>query len=72
MKIVLEIPKEFQEEYLANRFVETFQRVRADLNYYLETTKHYMLAGNYEFETLEMLQEAFLLRSEVVHETDRR
>ena len=32
MKIILEIPKEFQEEYLANRFVETFQRVRADLN----------------------------------------
>lgn len=70
MKIVLEIPKEFQEEYLANRFVETFQRVRADLNYYFEATKHYTLAGNYEFETLEMLQEAFLLRSEVVHETD--
>lgn len=68
MKIILEIPKEFQEEYLANRFVETFQRVRADLNNNLIDTGGYGLAGNYEFETLEMLQEAFLLKSEVVHE----
>ncbi len=50
MKIVIEIPKEFESEFSLDRFKDTFKRAIAD--------EHY-LVGNYETETMEMLIVAF-------------
>lgn len=58
MKLVIEIPKEFERDWNGNqfqggRFQDCFERVLADLR---DTS---FLSGNYEKETLEMLQSAF-------------
>ena len=49
MRIELEIPKEFEENFLADRFEEGLFRLSADAN---------LLAGNYERETATMLIKA--------------
>lgn len=58
MKLVIEIPKEFERDWNGNqfqsgRFQDCFERVLADLR---DTS---CLSGNYEKEILEMLQSAF-------------
>ena len=58
MKIEINIPKEFEKEYLADKFKDTFDRVMADVHWNM-TTHEPAVAGNYEYETLKMLSEAF-------------
>lgn len=53
MDIVIEIPKEFEDEYHRDKFEEYFGRMKADYN------NIRCLAGNYEYETLEMMEKAF-------------
>lgn len=48
--VTIKIPKEFVGELEKDRFLETFQRVKADFH---------CMAGNYEEETINMLIEAF-------------
>ena len=55
MKITIEIPKEYEDEFLNNRFKESLNRAYVDLDYYKENT----LCGVYERETLDMLRKAF-------------
>ena len=50
MKITIEIPSEFEDEFEKDKFEETLQRVLTDVH---------CLAGNYEKETIYMLIEAF-------------
>jgi hypothetical protein len=52
MEIVvsIKIPKNFIGEWKKDRFKETFERVKADFDFW---------AGNYERETIDMLIEAF-------------
>ena len=50
MKIVLEIPKEYEIDFKADKFKDFFSRVIADMN---------CLCGNYEKEIAEMLSKAF-------------
>ena len=50
MKILIDIPKEFEVDYNANRFADFFQRCRADMG---------TCCGNYEQETAEMMEKAF-------------
>lgn len=50
MKILIDIPKEFEVDYNTDRFAEFFQRCRADMG---------TCCGNYEQETAEMMEKAF-------------
>lgn len=50
MKIVIDIPKEFEKDYKRGAFKEFFGRVMADMN---------CMCGNYEKETAEMFIKAF-------------
>ncbi len=53
MKIILEIPDQFKGHYRRDRFKDSLERVLFDVR------GHRILAGNYEWETMEMLIEAF-------------
>lgn len=50
MKILIDIPKEFEVDYNTDRFAEFFQRCLADMG---------RCCGNYEHETAEMMEKAF-------------
>ena len=50
MKIMIEIPKEFEEHFQQDRFEDTLHRLNADAH---------LIAGNYEQETAIMLIKAF-------------
>lgn len=50
MKIVMEIPQKFEQDFISNQFEDAFRRFIADAN---------LCAGNYEKETAEMLINAF-------------
>ena len=50
MKVVIEIPKEYEIDFKADKFKDFFSRVIADMN---------CLCGNYEKEIAEMLIETF-------------
>lgn len=49
MKLLIEIPKEFERHFETDRFADSLQRLRADAH---------MLAGRYERETATMLIQA--------------
>lgn len=55
MNIMVKLPQEWEKEFKIDRFADFFGRVIADLNCDEART----LVGNYEFETLSMLREAF-------------
>ena len=50
MKILIDIPKEFEADYNTDRFAEFFHRCLADMD---------TCCGNYEQETAEMMEKAF-------------
>lgn len=50
MKILIEIPKEFEDHFKEDAFEDSLHRLNADAH---------LLAGNYEQETLTMLIKAF-------------
>lgn len=50
MKILIDIPKEFEVDYNTDRFAEFFHRCLADMD---------TCCGNYEYETAEMMEKAF-------------
>ena len=53
MKVLIEIPKEFEEHFNNDRFKDSLERVRADIQYH-----GYPLSGLYELELIQMLQNA--------------
>lgn len=50
MKIIVDIPQEFEQDFINNRFEDAFQRFMTDAH---------CIAGNYEKETALMLINAF-------------
>lgn len=50
MKVLINIPKEFEEHFNTDRFEDSLHRLSADAH---------LLAGNYEQETARMLRQAF-------------
>ena len=70
MNIILHIPKEFEEHYNKDHFKDSLSRLIFDIRTFEEEGLYEGLAGNYEFETLEMLAKAlagsFPLSSRVV------
>lgn len=55
MKITIEIPKEYEDEFINNKFKESLNRVYVDLDFYKDDS----LCGLYERETIDMLMNAF-------------
>ena len=53
MKLIIDIPKEFETDYQVNKFKDFFSRVLCDIE------KGKCLCGNYEKETAEMFLKAF-------------
>lgn len=53
MKIVIEIPKEFEEHFNSDRFEDSLARVASDIESF-----GFQLAGRYEQETITMLRNA--------------
>ena len=56
MKLVIDIPKEFEEEWYADKFTESLKRIECDLKGFSSKGR---VSGRYEEETIEMMQEAF-------------
>lgn len=55
MKIIIEIPKEFEEHYNRDNFEDSLKRIETDIDY----QENYGLSGLYELELIEMLRKAF-------------
>lgn len=53
-KITLTIPDEFEGDFDENRFHEFFERTKGELGYGIG-----IIFGNYEAETMRMLEQAF-------------
>lgn len=58
MKVMINIPKEFENDFNANRFFDCFHRLICDVKTDI-AQNNTGLAGNYEIETLRMLETAF-------------
>ena len=57
MRIEIEIPKEFEEHFKQDKFKDSIERIMADIWHSLEIG-NCLCAGNYEYETIKMLEEA--------------
>jgi len=55
MKVVLDIPKEFEDHYNKERFQDSLKRI----NYDIRSIRYEGLSGTYEYEVIEMLIKAF-------------
>lgn len=51
MKLLIEIPKEFEEHFNMDRFKDSLERIRTDIQYHGNP-----LSGLYERELIEMLR----------------
>lgn len=59
MTIVMDIPQEFEEHYMRDRFADSLERVRVDIESALKTSQIGLVSGNYELELIKMLRNAF-------------
>lgn len=69
MRIEIEIPKEFEEHFNQDKFKDSFERIMADIKHSLEN-RDCLCAGRYEYETIEMLEEA-LENSKPAYDIDK-
>ena len=54
MKILIDIPKEFEQHFKFDRFYDSLERIESDIK-----SSGVKLSGLYERETIIMLREAF-------------
>lgn len=64
MTISIKIPKEFEEHFNIDKFKDSLERVRVDIQCNIENDK-IIMAGIYELEVIKMLKNA-LIKSEVI------
>ena len=69
MRIEIEIPKEFENHFNQDKFKDSFERIMADIKHSLENGDC-LCAGRYEYETIEMLEEA-LENSKTAYDVDK-
>ena len=69
MRIEIDIPKEFEEHFKQDKFKDSFERIMADIKHSLENGDC-LCAGRYEYETIEMLEEA-LENSKTAYDVDK-
>ena len=65
MIISLEIPKEFEEHFNTDRFKDSLERVRVDIEY--ARLSYPTMSGLYEIEVIKMLRGA-ITKAEVIKE----
>ncbi len=58
MKLIIDIPKEFEECYKSDKFIDSLNRVAADIHPEFNSDK-IMMSGKYEWEFILMLREVF-------------
>ncbi len=66
MTISIEIPKEFEEHFNIDKFKDSLERVRVDIQCGLECSEVRM-AGLYELELIRMLRNA-MTKAEIIKE----
>ena len=59
MKVIIEIPKEYETEYDTDHFAETLMRIEGDVKAYRYDKGGFGLSGFYEDETLSMMRNAW-------------
>ena len=59
MKLIIDIPKEFENHFGWDRFAESFDRIYNDIEHDIRLDIDHVLSGNHELETIEMLKNAF-------------
>ena len=69
MRIEIDIPKEFEEHFKQDKFKDSLERIMADIWHSLEIG-NCLCAGNYEYETIKMLEEA-LENSKLAYDIDK-
>ena len=69
MRIEIDIPKEFEEHFKQDKFKNSLERIMVDIWNLLEN-KNCLCAGNYEYETIKMLEEA-LENSKLAYSVDK-
>ena len=69
MRIEIDIPKEFEEHFKQDKFKDSLERIMADIWHSLEIG-NCLCAGNYEYETIKMLEEA-LENSKLAYSVDK-
>ena len=69
MRIEIDIPKEFEEHFKQDKFKDSLERIMADIWHSLEIG-NCLCAGNYEYETIKMLEEA-LENSKQAYDIDK-
>lgn len=69
MKLTIELPKEFEEHFLKDKFLDSLSRVEADLKFRKKDA--YLLSGLYELELITQLKHSFS-KAEVVDERPLR
>ena len=69
MRIEIDIPKEFEEHFKQDKFKDSLERIMVDIWHLLEN-KNCLCAGNYEYETIKMLEEA-LENSKTAYDVDK-
>ena len=69
MKIELNIPKKFEEQFKQDKFKNSLERIMADIWHSLEIG-NCLCAGRYEYETIEMLEKA-LENSKTAYSVDK-
>ena len=66
MTISIEVPKEFEEHFNMDRFKDSLERVRVDIQKGL-VNNNIILSGLYEIELIEMLRDA-MIKADVIKE----
>lgn len=66
MKILIDIPEEFEEHFNQDKFKDSIGRIAADV--ISQVYEENSISGNYEIELLDMLSEAFE-KAEAIHST---
>ena len=69
MKIEIEIPKAFEEHFKQDKFKNSLEKIMVDIWNLLEN-KNCLCAGNYEYETIKMLEKA-LENSKSAYDVDK-
>ena len=69
MRIEIDIPKEFEEHFKQDKFKDSLERIMVDIWHSLEIG-NCLCAGNYEYETIKMLEEA-LENSKSAYDIDK-
>lgn len=59
MTVLIEIPKEFEDDFNTDKFKNNLERIRVDVETSIELSQNIM-SGIYELELIKMLRNAFI------------